>query len=84
MPAIKAYEQQVLNSGETIIAKAFPLKRQNPGTEELSDYWFDFIFTPVYNENNEIDGIAFFGFEVSDLMKAQYATKELCIKKMNL
>lgn len=78
---ITRIERQVMETGETYVAKAFQLKRKHPVTGELSDYWFDFTFTPVYAQNGQIDGIAFFGFDVTELLKAQQATKELMNKK---
>ena len=36
---------------------------------------------PVFTEEGDIDGIAFFGFEVTDLLRAQQATKELMQRK---
>jgi two-component system CheB/CheR fusion protein len=74
-------EQYVLDTGETYVAKTFLLQHHDPVTNELSDYWFDFIVTPVYTEEGDVDGIAFFGFEVTDLLKAQEATKELMMRK---
>lgn len=78
---IRGYEQEVLRTGDTFIARAFPLERKDPLTGDLKEYWFDFIFTPVFNDEGQIDGIAFFGFEVTDLVKAQQATKDLMHKK---
>lgn len=80
-PQISEIERQVMESGETYVAKAFHIKRSHPVSKEEQEYWFDFTFTPVYTEKGEIDGIAFFGFEVTDLLKAQEATKELMNKK---
>lgn len=74
-------EQLVLKSGESHVAKAVQINRVNPVNDEVSDYWFDFIMAPVFTEEGEIDGIAFFGFEVTDLLKAQQATKELMQRK---
>jgi two-component system CheB/CheR fusion protein len=74
-------EQQVLNTGETYVAKTFMMTRVNPVSELPADYWFDFIFAPVFSDEGVIDGIAFFGFEVTDLLKAQQATKELMQRK---
>ena len=74
-------EQHVMATGETYVAKTFLLQHLDPVSNELSDYWFDFIVTPVYTEEGDVDGIAFFGFEVTDLLKAQEATKELMMRK---
>ena len=79
--SILEIEQQVLLTGETHVAKAVQINRVNPVNDEVSDYWFDFIMAPVFTEEGEIDGIAFFGFEVTDLLRAQQATKELMQRK---
>ena len=77
---IREMERHVMQTGETFVAKTFLIQRLNKDNE-LSDYWFDLIFTPVYTADGEIDGIAFFGFDVTDLLKAQQATKELMQRK---
>src|SRR5690554_5711946 len=78
---ILTYEQRVLSTGETVVASAFPIVRKEPHTGEEQEFWFDFIYTPVFNEQDQVDGIAFFGFDVTDLVKAQEATNELMHKK---
>jgi len=77
---IREIEQQVLRTGETVVAKTFLIQNTNR-ENEISDYWFDMIFTPVFTANGDIDGIAFFGFDVTDLLKAQQATKDLMQRK---
>lgn len=74
-------EEQVLRTGETHVAKAVQINKVNPVNDELADYWFDFIMAPVFTEEGAIDGIAFFGFEVTDLLRAQEATEELMQRK---
>lgn len=80
-PEIDEIEARVMQTGETFVGKTHHLQRLNPLTNEPDDYWFDYILNPVYADNGEIDGIAFFGFEVTDLLKAQQATKELMLRK---
>ena len=63
-------EQQVLLTGQTY-----------EGRKLLDQHWFDLIFTPVFTDAGAIDGIAFFGFDVTDLVNAQKATKDLMQKK---
>ncbi|MBB5619523.1 two-component system CheB/CheR fusion protein [Pedobacter cryoconitis] len=77
---IAEIEQQVLRTGETYIAKSFNIKYKHPGYG-VAEHWFDFTFIPVYTANGLVDGIAFFGFDVTDLLKAQQTTKELMHKK---
>jgi two-component system CheB/CheR fusion protein len=77
---IREMEQHVLQTGETLVAKTFLVQRPDEHNE-ISDYWFDMIFTPVFTTDGVIDGIAFFGFDVTDLLKAQQATKDLMQRK---
>lgn len=74
-------ENQVLKTGKTIVKNAFHVYRYDHKTGEKKDCWFDFIYTPVYSEDGNVDGIAFFGFEVTDLIKGRKAAEELMQKK---
>ena len=80
-PGLQDIEEQVLRDGETFIGKAFQVERTDPDTGEMRACWFDLIYAPVYSDFGEIDGIAFFGFDVTDLVLAQQATKDLMNKK---
>lgn len=73
-------ERRVLLTGETHIAKSV-LIHQKSKMGANTEHWFDFIYTPVYSDTGEMDGIAFFGFDVTDLLKAQQATRELMQRK---
>lgn len=79
--ALKAVEQKVVSSGEAYIANAYKLQKRNENTGTLEDSWFDLIMNPVFSEEGVIDGISFFGFEVTDLVIAQQTTKNLMTKK---
>ncbi|MFD0793785.1 chemotaxis protein CheB [Mucilaginibacter litoreus] len=74
-------ERQVLKTGKTIVKNAFHVNRYDHRTGERKDCWFDFIYTPVYAEDNNVDGIAFFGFDVTDLIMGRKAAEELMQKK---
>ena len=76
-----AIEKQVLETGESFFANAHHLRKKNPITGKYTDTWFDIILNPVFSEKGHIDGIAFFGFDVTDLVKAQEATKDLMQRK---
>jgi two-component system CheB/CheR fusion protein len=79
-PVLVEIEKQVLASGKPYTVRAFPLEGKNDeGMGKES--WFDLIINPVFSEEGTIDGISFFAFEVSDLVKAQQTTKELMQKK---
>jgi len=80
-PEIQKIEDRVLQTGETFVEKTHHFIKSDPVTNEIKEHWFDYIHAPVFADNGEIDGIAFFGFEVTDLIKAQQATKELMLRK---
>lgn len=74
-------EKNVMESGETFIANSYKLQQKDKNTGKLTDSWFNLIINPVFSAEGIIDGISFFGFEVSDLMIAQQTTKDLMNKK---
>lgn len=80
-PELKAIEQQVMETGKTFVANSYLLQQEDKKTGKVNDSWFDLILNPVYSGEGVIDGISFFGFEVTDLMIAQRTTKALMNKK---
>lgn len=75
-----AIEKQVLETGVPFEGKAYPLKALR-NIDANEQRWFDIICTPVYDNLGKKDGIAFFGFEVTDLVNGRMATEELMHKK---
>ncbi|MGO4877155.1 chemotaxis protein CheB [Pedobacter psychrotolerans] len=80
-PELKAMEQQVMKTGKTFLANSYLLQLKDKETGQITDSWFDLILNPVFSADGLIDGISFFGFEVTDLMIAQRATRALMNKK---
>lgn len=80
-PEFAEIERGVMESGQSYIGKAVYIHKVDRLTNANTDKWFDVIFTPLYAEDNTINGIAFFGFDVTDLILAQQATKDLMQKK---
>ncbi|GAA4212865.1 hypothetical protein GCM10022289_44270 [Pedobacter jeongneungensis] len=80
-PELLEIEDQVMQTGKTYVANAYKIDQINKTTGKSVEKWFDMILNPVFSDKGVIDGIAFFGFEVTDLMKAQQATKELMHRK---
>lgn len=74
-------DKKVMATGETVVVKALKIKRNAFGAGNDHESWFDCILTPVFTDEGQIDGVAFFGFDVTDLLRAQQATKELMQKK---
>jgi len=80
-PELKAIEQQVISTGKTFIANAYLLQLKDKASGKVTDSWFDLILNPVFSAEGVIDGISFFGFEVTDLIIAQRTTRALMNKK---
>lgn len=76
-----AIEEKVLKTGKRFAEKAYPLYKKDPSTGETITNWFDFIIEPVYDDHGNIDGVASFAFNVTDLIKSQKATNQLMHKK---
>ncbi len=76
-----AIEAEVFKTGKRYSGKAYPLYKTDITTGETITNWFDFIIEPVFNDEGEIDGVASFAFNVTDLIKSQKATNQLMQKK---
>ena len=80
-PELLEIENKVIATGETFIANAYKLQQKNSADGKTKESWFDIILNPVFSNDGKIDGVAFFAFEVTDLLIAQEATKDLMNKK---
>ncbi|WP_166333112.1 chemotaxis protein CheB [Sphingobacterium chungjuense] len=74
-------DAKIWKKGLAVSGKAFPVAKYDKEGKEIGKAYLDYLFSPVFNEKEEIDGVAFFGFEVSELVKAQLATKDLMQRK---
>ncbi len=80
-PQLLEIEKQVMETGQTYVANSYQLQQKDPASGKQTDSWFDLIINPVYASNGKIDGISFFGFEVTDLIIAQRTTRDQMNKK---
>jgi len=60
----------VYRSGKPIKGKAQQVKYDRDGTGELAEGWFEYLWEPTFDESGDVNGVATFTFEVSDLMRA--------------
>src|SRR5690606_41203702 len=72
--------KEVYKTGETFEGKELlvPLSR-NEGAP-LEDLYFNFIYQARWNNQNQIDGVLAFAFDVTDLVMARQAAEQLAIK----
>jgi PAS domain S-box-containing protein len=68
--------QEVYRTGKPYNAKAFHLRMDRNGDGQLEDIWMDAVLEPVYDNEGNIDGVAFFGFDVTELIKANEEAQE--------
>ncbi|MBD1395500.1 PAS domain-containing sensor histidine kinase [Mucilaginibacter glaciei] len=68
--------EKVYRTGESFTAKAFNLKFDRTGNGQMEEAWFDFVLEPLMDEQGRIDGVASFGFDVTDMVKANMELKE--------
>lgn len=70
-----AAEIELLKTGVPTFGKAYPIKiGKKDGKEQFG--WFDFVDIPVYDAIGNIDGIASYGFDVTDLINASNEIKK--------
>jgi PAS domain S-box-containing protein len=68
--------ERVYNTGERFAGKAFHLRFDRIGNGKKEDAWFDFVLEPMLDADGNIDGVASFGFDVTDMVKANKEIKE--------
>ena len=74
--ADSSISQEVYRTGKPYGAKAFHIQLDRFGTGKPEEIWLDMVLEPVYNNEGNIDGVAFFGFDVTELVKANKEVKE--------
>ncbi|QEC63256.1 PAS domain S-box protein [Mucilaginibacter ginsenosidivorans] len=68
--------QEVYRTGVPFSAKAFHIQMDRVGNGKPEDIWLDMVLEPVYDADGNVDGVAFFGFDVTGLIKANEEVKE--------
>jgi PAS domain S-box-containing protein len=68
--------ENVYRTGERFTAKAFKLNFNRPESDKPQEAWFDLVVEPLLNELGEIDGVATFGFNVTDMVKTNADLRE--------
>ncbi|WDF70723.1 chemotaxis protein CheB [Sphingobacterium oryzagri] len=79
--ALYKADEEILRSGIATSGKAFKVQKYDSHGKEIGYAWLDYLFTPIFDDREQIDGIAFFGFEVTELVKAQLSTRQLMNRK---
>lgn len=67
---------EVYKTGKVITGKSMHTLHDKHKNGELVDSWYDYTFIPLYDISGNIDGVATFGFEVTDLILANKEIKQ--------
>lgn len=74
---LRGVEQQVLQSGQTHKESRRRLAYRDAAGNKRERF-FDFVYNPVFDSEGKIDGVAVYGFDVTDLVRAN---REMAINK---
>ncbi len=74
--ADRSITREVYQTGKPYKAKAVHIHFDRAGAGVMEDIWLDMIIEPVYDDNGKIDGVAFFGFDVTEMVRANSEVKE--------
>ncbi|SKB29683.1 chemotaxis protein CheB [Daejeonella lutea] len=77
---IEEISLNVLKTGVPYTSNSVKVSRKEKNGDP-KDSWYDFTITPVFSDEGEIDGVAFFGFDVTDLVLGKQAVQELMQRK---
>ncbi|NOJ80995.1 DUF4118 domain-containing protein [Myxococcus xanthus] len=67
---------EVYRTGVPFAGKAVPLPRKSPHGE-IQETYLNIVYQPTRNEQDEVDGIVGFGFDVTDLVRARQRAEAL-------
>ena len=61
---------EVYRTGIAVKGKARPVSYDATGSGAMVEGWFDYVWEPIFDEQGNIDGVATFTFDVSDIVRA--------------
>ncbi|MDO3380923.1 hybrid sensor histidine kinase/response regulator [Gilvimarinus algae] len=81
LPEIKGqglYEllDSVYQSGEPYVGRAVPVKLRRPQSDQLDEYYIDFIYQPIRDASGQVTGIFIEGSDVTEVVTATQALRE--------
>lgn len=62
--------RDVYRTGEPFKAKAYPLRFDRNGDGQLAEAWYDIVICPTRDTRGQIDGVATYTFDVTELVDA--------------
>lgn len=67
----------VYNTGKPFFGNEIPVNIMNKSTNKLGKHFLNFVYQPIFNENNSVIGISIFSFDVTELVDAKNKLKDL-------
>jgi PAS domain S-box-containing protein len=61
---------EVYRTGESYRRQAVPLRFDRNGDGTVTDAWYDIVMEPTFDEEGNVDGVATYSFDVSELVRA--------------
>lgn len=71
---------EVLRTGVPYTSSSVKIVRKDKDGRK-KDSWYDFTITPVFADDGQIEGVAFFGFDVTNLVLGKQVVQELMQRK---
>ena len=71
---------EVLRTGVPYTSSSVKIVRKDKDGRK-KDFWYDFTITPVFTDEGQIEGVAFFGFDVTNLVLGKQVVQELMQRK---
>jgi PAS domain S-box-containing protein len=62
--------KEVYKTGKSFRQKAYPVRYDRYGNGQPIDVWYDIVIEPTHDAQGNIDGVATYTFDVSDLVRA--------------
>ncbi|WP_168210471.1 PAS domain-containing sensor histidine kinase [Persicimonas caeni] len=67
---------RVYETGEPFFAEEAPVPILDPETDELQTHYLTFVYLPTHDLDGNIDGVAAFGWDVTELVEARHLVEE--------
>lgn len=68
---------EVYNTGQPYLGKERLVKLDKKGNGILESFYFDFIYQPIFDINNQIEGISTFAFDITEQVMARKEVEKL-------
>lgn len=68
---------KVYQTGEAFVGKEYPAFFDKAGDGNIVQCYFNFVYQPIFNSENQVEGISAFVFDVTDIILARQQLEKL-------